>query len=130
MSTYTPPNEVGRHPGAFIYVQKHEISGLMTYYLPGHPKAFLAGSAGVPRIPSYDASDVAELVGRDAVFVTRTGTYAVQDASLYFDRMTLLRRIDRSWGGRVIDHYEIWLGEVYRPGAFEDHDNLKGRGPK
>ncbi|MDO8606881.1 MAG: glycosyltransferase family 39 protein [Phaeospirillum sp.] len=122
-------DEATRHPGAFVYVQKHEVSGLMTYYLRGHPKAFLAGSAGVPRIPSYDASDVAGLVGRDAIFVIRTGTYAVKDASQYFDKMTLLRGIDRSWGGRVIDRYEIWLGEAYRRGAFEDQDNLKGGGP-
>ncbi|TAN76919.1 MAG: glycosyltransferase family 39 protein [Magnetospirillum sp.] len=117
--------ELRRHPGAFIYVQKHEISGLLTYYLRGHPKAFLAGSAGVPRIPSYDANDVADLVGRNALFVIRTGTFAVQDASQYFDRMTRLSGVDRSWGGRVIDHYEIWLGEVYRPGGFEDLDNRK-----
>ena len=117
------------HPGAFVYVQKHEVSGLMTYYLPGHPKAFLAGSAGVPRIPSYDAADVAGLVGRDGLFVTRANPHAVEDEARYFDKMTLVRRVDRSWGGRVIDHYEIWLGEVYRPGGFEDQDNRKERGP-
>ena len=118
------------HPGAFVYVQKHELSGLMTFYLRGHPPAFLAGSAGVPRIPSYDAEDVAGLAGKDALFVIRDGTMAVKDASQYFDRMRLLRRIDRSWGGRAIDHYEIWLGEVYRPGGFEDGTELKERGPK
>ena len=121
---------VRRHPGAFVYVQKHELSGLMTYYLPGHPKAFLAGSAGVPRIPSYDATDVAGLVGRDAVFVTRSGVWADRDAARYFERMTLVQRIDRSWGGRAIDHYEICLGEGYRPGGFEELDQLQQRGAK
>jgi hypothetical protein len=61
--------------------------------------------------------------------VVRAGTYAVQDASQYFGKMTRLRDFDRSWGDRVIDHYEIWLGEVYRPGAFEDLDNLMGGKP-
>jgi hypothetical protein len=109
------------HPGAFIFVQKHELSGLLSYYLPDHPVAFLTGSDGVPRIPSYDAADVAALAGRDGLFVSRAGSsQAIVDISRHFERVTRLDEIDRAYGGRKIDRYEIWLGESYRPGLFED----------
>lgn len=107
-------------PDAFVFVQKHEISGLLTYYIPGHPIAFLTGSAGIPRIPSYDAGDVAKLAGRDGLFVTRTSFRGVEDASRNFATMTQVASLERRWGGRVIDTYEIWLGEGYRPGGFEE----------
>ncbi|CAA7613149.1 4-amino-4-deoxy-L-arabinose transferase and related glycosyltransferase of PMT family [Candidatus Terasakiella magnetica] len=122
---------VGRHldahPGAFVSVQKHEMSGLLTYYLPGHPKVFLTGSAGAPRLPSYDRSDVAGLVGRDGLFVTKSGTNAISDLTPYFDKMVKVEDMDRLWGGRVVDHYEIWLGESYRPGTFGDQPPAEGR---
>lgn len=111
------------HPDAFIVVAKHELSGLLSYYLPDHPVVFLTGSDGVPRIPSYNRDDIATLPGRNAVFVSRTGRHAIEDVSRYFDRVTLLDVIDRSWGGRTIDRYEIWLGESYQPGLFKDRRN-------
>ncbi|OAN52398.1 glycosyl transferase [Paramagnetospirillum marisnigri] len=116
------------HPDAFVFVQKHEMSGLLTYYLPGHPKAYLTGSAGIPRIPSYDAGDVAGLRGRDALFVTRVSPRGVEDAAKFFDRISLVGALDRSWGGRVIDRYEIWLAEGYRQGMFEEFAEDKARG--
>jgi 4-amino-4-deoxy-L-arabinose transferase-like glycosyltransferase len=106
------------HPGAFLFVQKHEISGLMTYYSPDHPIAFLTGSAGIPRIPSYDAKDVAALAGRDGLFVVKAGGRGVEDAGRNFAAMSQVASVERAWGGRVIDSYEIWLGEGYRPGGF------------
>lgn len=117
-------------PDAFVFVQKHELSGLLTYYLPDHPKVYLTGSAGIPRIPSYDAGDVANLKGKDGLFVTKAGSRGVEDASRYFDRTTRLDSLDRTWGGRVIDHYEIWLGEGYRQGTFEESLKSQGWGPK
>jgi len=108
------------HPDAFVFVQKHEISGLLTYYIPGHPIAFLAGSAGVPRIPSYDAEDVATLAGRNGLFVTKASFRGVEDAGRNFAGMRMVASLERAWGGRVIDTYEIWLGEGYRPGGFEE----------
>ena len=122
--------ERSRHPDAFVFVEKHELSGLMTYYLHDHPKAILTGSAGIPRIPSYDAQDVAGLKGRDGLFVVRAGSDGPRDSAKFFDRISLVRQFDRVWGGRVIDHYEVWLGEAYRGGNFEDDDNLMGRGPQ
>lgn len=116
----TVDEERGRHPGAFVFVEKHELSGLMTYYLDGHPKTILTGSAGIPRIPSYDADDVAGLKGRDGLFVVRAGSGGPGDSAKFFDRISLVRRFDRFWGSRVIDHYEIWLGETYRGGNFGD----------
>jgi len=111
------------HSGAFVYVQKHELSGLLTYYLPGRPVVFLTGSNGAPRIPSYDGADVARLVGRDGFFVTKTGTSGVDDIAHYFDRVTLVETVGRSWGGRVIDTYEIWLTEGYRTGTFGENES-------
>lgn len=108
------------HPDSFVIVGKHEVSGLLTYYLPDHPVVFLTGSDGVPRIPSYTRDDVAALPGRNALFVFRTGRNAIEDVSGHFERVTRLDGFDRSWGGRTIDHYEIWLGESYQPGLFKD----------
>ncbi len=108
------------HPDSFVFVQKHELSGLLSYYLPDHPKVYLTGSAGIPRIPSYDAHDVARLKGKNGLFVSRTSVRGVEDASNYFTKISLVASLNRSWGGRVIDHYEIWLGEGYRQGTFED----------
>ncbi|RAU23094.1 glycosyl transferase [Paramagnetospirillum kuznetsovii] len=108
------------HPDAFVFVQKHELSGILSYYLPDHPKVFLTGSAGIPRIPSYDARDVDGLKGRNGLFVSRASHRGVEDAGRFFDRMTLVGSLDRAWGGRVIDHYEIWLGEGYRQGTFKE----------
>ncbi len=118
--------QLDAHPDAFVYVQKHEISGLLTFYLPGHPIVFLTGSGGVPRIPSYGVADVARLPGRSGFFVTRTGTMGVSDISRYFDKVTLVDTIERGWGGRAIDRYEIWLTEGYRPGSFGEDDNRRG----
>jgi len=113
------------HPGAFVFVAKHELSGLLAYYLPGHPTVFLTGSGGVPRIPSYDRGDVATLPGRDGLFVVRTGTPAVEDVARSFAHVTRLDSIERSWGGRPIDRYEIWLAESYQPGLFEERRDAR-----
>lgn len=107
-----------RHPDAFLMATKHEVAGLMTYYLPGHPVVFLTGSAGFPRIPTYDAGDVAGLPGRDAIYVIKDSRYPVGDMKRVFRSLTMLSTVDRRWGGRVIDHYEIWLAEDYRSGGF------------
>ncbi|MEO0035530.1 MAG: hypothetical protein RLZZ501_1553 [Pseudomonadota bacterium] len=112
------------HPDAFVFVAKHELSGLLSFYLPDHPTVFLTGSGGVPRIPSYDGDNVATLAGRDGLFVIRTGTPAVEDIARSFARVSRLDGIERRWGGRAIDRYEIWLGESYQPGLFEERREL------
>ncbi|MBI3443940.1 MAG: glycosyltransferase family 39 protein [Magnetospirillum sp.] len=105
-------------PNSFVFATKHELSGLLSYYLPDHPMVFLTGSSGIPRIPSYDAVDVAGLPGRDGLFVVRDGADALADIRPYFSRLSLLRQVERHWGGKVVDHYDIWLAEGYRPGSF------------
>lgn len=112
--------ERAKRPDAFIFVAKHEVAGLLSYYLPGHPVVFLTGSAGFPRIPSYDARDVAALPGRDGLFVIKDGRYALQDVGPSFKGLTLLSTVNRRWGGRVVDRYEIWLAESYGSGTFGD----------
>ncbi|BAE49333.1 4-amino-4-deoxy-L-arabinose transferase and related glycosyltransferase of PMT family [Paramagnetospirillum magneticum AMB-1] len=109
-----------RHPDAFVFTTKHEVAGLLTYYLPGHPVVFLTGSAGFPRIPSYDARDAAALPGQNGLYVIKDGFYAVQDVRRSFRSLTLLATVDRAWGGKVVDHYEIWLAESYGSGTFEN----------
>jgi len=108
------------HPDAFLFATKHEVSGLLAFHLADHPTVFLTGSAGMPRIPSYDRDDLAGLVGRTGIYVVRAGTKAVDDVARHFDKMTRLDGLDRQWGGRRIDHYEVWLAEGYRPGLFDD----------
>lgn len=111
--------ERAKCPDCFVFATKHEIAGLLTYYLSGHPIVFLTGSAGFPRIPSYDARDTAKLVGRNGIYVIKDGKDAVQDMRQVFGRLTPLRTVERRWGGRVVDVYEIWLAEDYRSGTFE-----------
>jgi hypothetical protein len=110
--------EQAKRPDAFIFATKHEVAGLLTYYLPGHPIAFLTGSAGFPRIPSYDAGDVATLAGRDGLFVVKDGRYALEDIRPSFRSLSLLASVERPWGGKVADRYEIWLAEGYISGTF------------
>lgn len=112
--------EQDKRPDAFIFTTKHEVAGLLTYYLPGHPIAFLTGSAGFPRIPSYDARDAATLPGRDGLFVVKDGFYALHDIRPSFRSLSLLTTVERPWGGKVVDRYEIWLAESYGSGTFEN----------
>jgi 4-amino-4-deoxy-L-arabinose transferase-like glycosyltransferase len=112
--------ERAKRPDAFVFASKHEVAGLLTYYLPGHPIVFLTGSAGFPRIPSYDARDAAKLPGRDGLYVIKDSFYAIQDISRSFGSLTLLTTVERAWGGKVVDRYEIWLAEGYTSGTFEN----------
>ncbi|EME70574.1 glycosyltransferase [Paramagnetospirillum caucaseum] len=112
--------ERAKRPDAFVFAAKHEVAGLLTYYLPGHPIVFLTGSAGFPRIPSYDARDAAALPGRDGLFVIKDGRYALQDIRPSFRGLSLLTTVERTWGGKVVDRYEIWLAESYGSGTFEN----------
>jgi 4-amino-4-deoxy-L-arabinose transferase-like glycosyltransferase len=109
-----------KRPDVFVFASKHEVAGLLTYYLPGHPIVFLTGSAGFPRIPSYDARDAATLPGRDGLYVIKDGRYALEDVRPSFRSLTLLTSVKRPWGGKVVDHYEIWLAEGYTSGTFEN----------
>ncbi|KIL97376.1 hypothetical protein CCC_00437 [Paramagnetospirillum magnetotacticum MS-1] len=109
-----------KRPDAFLFASKHEVAGLLTYYLPGHPVVFLTGSAGFPRIPSYDARDVAALAGRDGLFVVKDGFYALKDIGPSFRSLTLLTTVERRWGGKVVDRYEIWLAGSYGSGTFKN----------
>ncbi|ARJ64744.1 glycosyl transferase [Magnetospirillum sp. ME-1] len=112
--------ELAKRPDSFVFASKHEVAGLLTYYLPGHPIVFLTGSAGFPRIPSYDAQDAATLAGRDGLYVIKDSFYALQDISRSFRSLTLLTTVERAWGGKVVDRYEIWLAEGYTSGTFEN----------
>jgi 4-amino-4-deoxy-L-arabinose transferase-like glycosyltransferase len=122
--------QVRAHPDAFVFVEKHELTGLLSYYLPDHPTVFLTGSGGAPRLPTYDGQDVAGLAGRDGLFVVKSGSKGVENSAEHFADFTLLGSIERRWGGRVADRYEIYLGRDYRSHLFGElaMDNEQQRG--
>lgn len=113
-----------RHPGAFLFVQKHEIAGVLTFYLPDHPLVFLKSWRIRPSF--YTADDVAALRGRDGIYLTR----ARDDVSVLlaprFERVSLLRQVTLNWGGQPADRYNIYLAEGYKGGVFVQGDGLMG----
>lgn len=111
------------HPNCFLLAQKHDVTGILSYYLPGHPPVFLQG----PLRPSYySADEVAALKGRDAIFVTRARSDGARDIAGNFDRVTRLRQVDMPWGGRVADVYVLYLAQGYRGGALVQGDGPNG----
>lgn len=109
------------HPRTFLFTQKHEATGILSYYLADHPTVFLQG----PLRPStYTADEVTALKGRDAIFVTRARYDGSGDIARFFDRVTRLRQVDLPWRGQVADVYVLYLAEGYRGGAF-----VRGDGP-
>ncbi|HIJ63860.1 MAG TPA: glycosyl transferase [Rhodospirillaceae bacterium] len=111
------------HPGSFLLTPKHEVTGILAYYLPDHPPVFLQG----PMRPStYSAAEVAALKGRDAIFVTRARYDGSGDIAAYFAQVTRLRQVDLLWRGQVADAYVLYLAQDYRGGALVQGDGLNG----
>jgi hypothetical protein len=111
------------HPGAFLFTEKHQPTGVLSFYLPDHPPVFLQGHI---RPSYYTAAEVAALNGRDGLFVTRAKSEAWRGIEPYFERVTLLRNVVLHWGGRPADTYGLYLAEGYRGGAFVMGDGLDG----
>lgn len=111
------------HPGAFLMTQKHEPTGITSFYLPDHAPVFLQGRI---RPSYYTAAEVAALKGHDAIFISRAredGAAGIRDK---FARVTFLRQIVLSWGGSPADAYNLYLAEDYRGGALVMGDGLNG----
>jgi hypothetical protein len=103
------------HPDSFLFSQKHEPTGPVSFYLPDHPPVFLEGHIR----PSYYSADaVLALKGRDGIFITRASDDGAHDLGPYFARVTLLHRVDLLWGGKPADAYNLYLAEGYRGGLF------------
>ncbi|MDR3440230.1 glycosyltransferase family 39 protein [Telmatospirillum sp.] len=111
------------HAGVFLFTQKHEPTGPVSFHLPDHPPVFLEGHI---RPSYYTAADVLALKGRDGLFITRARDDGAVDLGPYFDRVTLLRQVDMHWGGRVADAYNLYLAEGYRGGLFVAGDGYDG----
>ncbi|MDR3436339.1 glycosyltransferase family 39 protein [Telmatospirillum sp.] len=103
------------HPGSFLFSQKHEPTGPVSFHIPDHPPVFLEGHI---RPSYYSAAEVLALKGRDGIFITRTKDDGARDLGPYFTRVTLLRQVVLMWGGQPADTYNLYLAENYRGGLF------------
>ena len=105
------------HPGVFLFTIKHETMALLGFHIADHPQVFLAATR-VP--PSADIRhDLTALPGRDGLFIARADD--IEGARIigrYFAEMTKVRSVDRKWGGKVVESFDIYLGRDYRPGLF------------
>jgi len=112
------------HPGTFLFTQKHEQTGVVTFYLPDHQVVFLNG--GYIRPPYYTAADVAALRGRDGIFITRAKDDGAANLVKYFAKVTPLRQVRLHWGHQPSDAYNLYLAEGYRGGNFVQGDGQPG----
>lgn len=103
------------HPGSFLFTQKHEPTGPVSFHLPDHAPVFQEGHI---RPSYYDAADVLALKGKTGIFITRARDDGARDLAGYFDSVTFLRSVDMRWGGRPADAYNLYLAEGYRGGLF------------
>lgn len=111
------------HPGSFLFSQKHEPTGPVSFYLPDHPPVFLQGHI---RPSYYSAAEVQALRGRDGIFITRARDDGARDLGPYFSRVSLLRRVVLLWGGQPADAYNLYLAEDYRGGLFVEGTGFDG----
>ena len=108
-------------PGAFLFTEKHQPTGVVSFYLPDHPPVFLQGHI---RPSYYTAADVAALKGKNGLFITRSNSNAARDIAKYFADVVFRRRVVLRWGGRPADSYDLYLATDYRGGAFVMGDGL------
>jgi hypothetical protein len=111
------------HPGVFLFTQKHEPTGPVSFHLADHAPVFLQG----PIRPSYvSAQEILALKGRTGLFITRVRDDGAKDLGPYFDKVVWLRRVDMHWGGRMADAYNLYLAENYHGGLFVVGDGFEG----
>lgn len=111
------------HPGSFLFTEKHEPTGPVSFYLPDHPPVFLQGRI---RPSYYSAEDVAALKGHDGLFITQSKSDAAKDLTGYFSKMTLLRQVGLPWGKHSADRYDLYLAEGYKGGLFTQGEGWDG----
>jgi len=115
--------ERAAHPEVFLFTEKHEPTGPLSFLLKDHPPVF---QQGYIRPSYYSAEDVAALRGRNTILITQAGSGEVPYASKHFSRFTLLRSVTLHWGGRPFATYELYLGEGYKGGIFTMGDGWRG----
>jgi hypothetical protein len=112
------------HPDAFLFVQKHEVAGLLSFYLPDHPIVFQMGNGMRP--PTYPALAVAALKDRNAIFVTGERDMDAHYLAPNFVRLTPIGEVTLHWGGRIADRYRLTYAEGYKGGLFVEGDGYPG----
>jgi hypothetical protein len=111
------------HPGSFLFAQKHEPTGPLSFHLADHPPVFLIGHI---RPSYYSVEEVMALKGHDGIFIARARDDGADGLSRYFKRFTKLRQVDMLWGGRPADVYNLYLAEDYQGGLFVVGGGLHG----
>ncbi|MDO8607320.1 MAG: glycosyltransferase family 39 protein [Phaeospirillum sp.] len=117
--------ERDRHPDAFLFVQKHDLCGALTFYLPDHPPVFLQSWRLRPSF--HSEAQVAALKGGDGLFITRAKDDGAHLLGRFFREVHLLRSVPISWGGEESGRYNIHLAKGYGGGMFVRGDGLNGR---
>jgi len=112
------------HPGSFLFTEKHDPTGPLSFLLADHAPVFLQGHI---RPSYYTAQDVAELKGKDAIIVTRTASGEERYAPRFFRSFTFLRTVTLHWGGRAFASYDLFLGEGYTGGMLVMGDGRDGQ---
>lgn len=112
------------HPDAFLFVQKHEVAGLLSFNLADHPVVFQMGDGMRPS--AYPASAVVALKGRNGIFVADERERDTSYLAPYFARLTPIGEVTLHWGDRVADHYRLTYAEGYRGGLFVAGDGYPG----
>ncbi len=113
------------HPGVFLFAQKHDVCGVLSFGLSDHPPVFLQSWRLRPSF--YGEEEVAVLKGRDGLFVTRAKDDGAHLLGRFFDDVRLVRQVPLSWGGRPTEDYNIHLATGYHGGLFVRGDGFRGR---
>ncbi len=119
-------------PGAFVLCDKYQTTGLMAFYVEGHPKAYCIGSYIADpnereRLSQYDmwpdrALDQPSLIGKDAVFVG----HEQPDLYTAFDRVARLDNLPIVANGVTIREQKLFRCYGFK-GMTRANDGLTKR---
>ena len=112
------------NPGAFLFTEKHDPTGPLSFLLTDHAPVFLQGHI---RPSYYSAEDVAALKGKDGIVITRAGSGEDRWARKFFRDFKLLRTVTLHWGGRAFTSYDLFLGQGYTGGLLVMGDGWNGQ---
>jgi len=106
------------HPDAFLFVEKHDMAGLLSFHLADHPVVFL-GKVALHNAPwAYGDERIPGLAGGDAIFVFRDGSGSLESSARFFESVTPLARVERPRRGREPETYALSLARGYRGGLL------------
>lgn len=106
------------HPDAFLFVEKHDMAGLLSFHLPDHPVVFL-GKVALHNAPwAYGDDMIPSLAGRDAIFVFRDGSGSLEYSARFFESTAPLAAVERVRRGRAPERFVLTLARGYRGGLL------------